>query len=151
MLYFALFSLGCLLLALLPPGTWTGRSASAGAGAFYALVLACARWSRTSAWQQPEIVGVEERPSGLASMDSSTFVPTYRGEHTWQWLLFCLPVVAWACWYFVHRARNAPLRRALIGLYVLYAVLAIYGTEHDWFPGPTAKPRFRDAQMTIPY
>lgn len=154
MLYFPLLSFGCLLLAMLPEGTWTGRASLAVVGVFYGLVMLCARWSRMAAWQQKQIVGVEEIPSGLASMDPSTFVPTYRGEQTWQWLLLCLPVLAYACWYYVHRQRNAALRRALAWLYIPYAILAMYGTENHWFPSYTAttlKPEFRDAEMTIPY
>ncbi|MBF9143250.1 hypothetical protein [Hymenobacter properus] len=153
MLYFPVFSLGYLALALLPPGTWTWRSALAVVAVLYGVVLMCARGSRLVAWQQKHIIGTEEIPSGFMRTDPSTFVPTYQGEQTWQWLLFGLPPLAWLCWHYVNRARNAPLRRALAALYLLYGGLVMYGAENDWFtdPGLSDKPQFRDEQLTIPF
>lgn len=151
MLYFLILLLGCLLPALVPHDNLPKRFALVMVGLFYGLVLWCARLSRAAAWQQKEVIGTEEIPSGLASTNPSHFVPVYRGEEVWQWLLFFMPILAWLCWYYINRQRNASLREALVVLYLPYAMLALYGTGHDWFPGPVVKPTYRNAAMTIPY
>ncbi|MCR5889902.1 hypothetical protein LRS06_19420 [Hymenobacter sp. J193] len=150
MFYFLVFALVCLGLAVLPEGTWTRSVSLLIVGIFYALVLLCARTSRLDAWQQKEIVGSEELPSSLASMDPSTYEPIYRGEDTWAWMLWFLPLLALICWYYINRSRNALLRSSLMWLYGPYTFLVIYGLANNLFPGPESKPEFMDEQLKIP-
>lgn len=150
MLCFVLFSVACLLLAAIPDEPWQGATPTATVVGLYLVCFCCARWSRTETWQQKVIVDYEKVEVGFFGDDGCYFIPTYQHEQTWQLLLLGLPCAALLIFRLVRREHNRPLRQHLKCFFLLYGMAVMYGTNHNWFPGPVQKPAFSNPELTTP-